>query len=471
MLDREPPMMSSRLPIDEWKERIKNNPNDVEAHYLLGVYYLKVNEKVEAESLLRRVTQLDARYEQVWDHLAWYYFNEGKLAEAYYAIAWAISNDHQVEKLMLQAAILEAWERYDEATGIYRAVVQMNPRLDIGWHNLGKLYEKTGRPLEAEKAYRQIASLNQDMGNNLLYPLYQNELSKTPEDRYWKYALAQLLYPYCQLASTEEKNHPVLIDFVSPDRGRPGMVDQYYEGCLNPPFVKSVLAFIHWPDICDQPFDLIHDLLEEEREEVRRSDLLGMRSTIHMKRGDIAAATRELEQALAVAPDKIKVSEQLAVYYHQQYNWSAYKTILADQYAQDKLKYADHLPLLRAFIHSGEYQEVNALVTRTRSVDIDGRLGENIQDLEARSAWFSGDTKAAIKAYEKMAEATNSPGPAYTLARIHAREGKRKAALKYLYKAIEAGFSYAEILTQDPVWHDYRDKSDWQEITSFIIQE
>jgi hypothetical protein len=70
-----------------------------------------------------------------------------------------------------------------------------------------------------------------------------------------------------------------------------------------------------------------------------------------------------------------------------------------------------------------------------------------------------------------MAEATNSPDPAYTLARIHAGEGKRKAALKYLYKAIEAGFSYAEILTQDPEWHDYRYKRDWQEITSFIIQE
>jgi tetratricopeptide (TPR) repeat protein len=468
MQDREPPIMSARIPIDEWKERIKNNPNDVEAHYLLGVYYLKAGNKLEAVSLLRRVTQLDTYYRDAWDHLAWYYFKEGKLAEAHYAITWAIVNEQRVEKLMLQAAILEAWERYDDAIGIYRTVVQMNSRIAIGWHNVGKLYEQTGRPIEAEKAYRQIASLNQDMGNNLLYPLYQNELSKTPEDRYWKYALAQLLYPYCQSARTEVEDHAMLLDVIPPDVGRSTMVDQYYERCLAPPFVKSTLAYIHWPDICDQPFDLIHDLLEEELDQVRKSDLLSMRSAIHIKRDDIVAATLDLEQAVALAPDKIKVSEQLAVYYQQQYNWAAYKSILANQYIQHKLKYADHLPLLRAFIHSGEYQEVDELATRTRSVDIDGRLAMGIQDLEARRFWLSGDHKKAKEAYEKILESTNRFDSAYSLARIHAREGKRKAALKYLSKAIEAGFNYAEIIMQDPVWHEYRDTTDWQEITSFI---
>jgi tetratricopeptide (TPR) repeat protein len=91
-----------------------------------------------------------------------------------------------------------------------------------------------------------------------------------------------------------------------------------------------------------------------------------------------------------------------------------------------------------------------------------------IQDLEARRFWLSGDHKKAKEAYEKILESTNRFDSAYSLARIHAREGKRKAALKYLSKAIEAGFNYAEIIMQDPVWHEYRDTTDWQEITSFI---
>lgn len=66
-------------------------------------------------------------------------------------------------KLWHQAGIAAlASDRLEDAVRSFRRAVELNPRLEAGWNDLGVVMEALGNPAEALNCYRKVLDLRPD---------------------------------------------------------------------------------------------------------------------------------------------------------------------------------------------------------------------------------------------------------------------------------------------------------------------
>ena len=129
--------------IEEAIAAIKLNPNQEEAHSMLGVLLTDKGKKLAAQGK-KLVAQR---------------MNEEAIAQ--YLAAIKINPDKEEYHSNL-GIILAAQGRNEEAITHYLAAIKINPNYDSGYYNLANLYIKQGKIEEAVDNYRQAIKINPD---------------------------------------------------------------------------------------------------------------------------------------------------------------------------------------------------------------------------------------------------------------------------------------------------------------------
>jgi len=183
------------------RKAIKSDPFVPEYHSNLSKYLHDRSRFAEAIAAARQAIQLQPGIAAAWGNLGHALHRSGKISEAADAFAQAAALAPEVAEFQrlagsellsagkTQAAVqffrhltrlapeqqkgsafydlgvaLAADKQVDEAIASYRQALQLNPRDEWAWNNLGNLYRQVGRLTEAVDALREATRLKPDWG-------------------------------------------------------------------------------------------------------------------------------------------------------------------------------------------------------------------------------------------------------------------------------------------------------------------
>ncbi|MCK4458814.1 MAG: tetratricopeptide repeat protein [Methanosarcinales archaeon] len=170
----------------EYREAIRANPDRAAAHYNLGSLLYNLGQYDEAEKECREaigIHPVDAAS----------HYNLGVLlkdlgrydeAEKEYREAISIRPDNASTHYTL-GVLLKDLGRYDEAEKEYREAIRANPDHAAAHYNLGVLLKDLGRYDEAEKEYREAIRADPRSGKgsrNFWHPLFDNRNARRGKD-------------------------------------------------------------------------------------------------------------------------------------------------------------------------------------------------------------------------------------------------------------------------------------------------
>jgi tetratricopeptide (TPR) repeat protein len=143
------------------KNRVTENPDDLDSWIDLGNFHLLKKNFIEAEAAFRKAIELDANNAVSWFQLALTLNGKGDLAEAEaaYREVTKISPDF-INAWFNLALLLSQKNDHKGAKEAYQELLKINPEDSDAWINLGVVHETLKEIEEAIKAYR--TSLNID---------------------------------------------------------------------------------------------------------------------------------------------------------------------------------------------------------------------------------------------------------------------------------------------------------------------
>ena len=113
---------------------------------------------------------------------------------------------------------------------------------------------------------------------------------------------------------------------------------------------------------------------------------------------------------------------------------------------------------------SGRFDTAIALLEVVDKRFIDD--AHEVDELIARAQYFKGEYDMAEENYDQLI-ASYPEGKAnyhYAKARIKAKKGKKKQAIKEIKVAITKGWDYTWVLEYDPVMEDVKTHGDWDDL-------
>jgi tetratricopeptide (TPR) repeat protein len=148
---------------ERYREAIRMNPNDVDAHYNLGNLLYDLERDDEAEKEYREAIRINPDYAAAHKNLGnlLYDLERDEEAEKEYREAIRINPDYAAAHNNL-GILLKKLERDEEAEKEYREAIRINPDYAAAHKNLGILLKKLERDEEAEKEYREAIRINPD---------------------------------------------------------------------------------------------------------------------------------------------------------------------------------------------------------------------------------------------------------------------------------------------------------------------
>jgi len=152
----------SQNPEEEvFKDRVKQNPDDLDSWIDLGNFHLRKKNFLEAEEAFKKAIQLDSKNLTSWFQLALTLNGKGELDEAEKAYREVIKILPDSINAWFNLALLLA--QRNDLTGAkeaYEELLKINPQDSEAWINFGIVHEKLEDIKEAISAYR--TSLNID---------------------------------------------------------------------------------------------------------------------------------------------------------------------------------------------------------------------------------------------------------------------------------------------------------------------
>lgn len=436
-------------------QRIRQNPDDAEAHFILGLKYIRWHQLDKAESSLREVIRIDPGYPALWEQLAWLYYRMDRLAEADLAMRRFFERSmHTDIHLMLHAGILEAWGRTDEAISLYARLTEQWAWHHQPYRHLGRLYAESGRPDEAEKVWLRFAKLAPKEAENQLYHLYASQSDQGKGDDTWKTRLLRLLAAQCLQDAGKEVGRDDAGFEMAPAKS--SELEEYYRYCLQGRASRLPDQWKEKPAVCERSLMLLDSLLQSSGQEEEQADLLSLRSRLARQTGDLRGAIRDMEKALAASPDRISLQDQLLRTYLEHSRLEEARTLLEGQYHRDRLRYPDHLELARAYIHSMDFTQARGLLTLTEKACLEASPPWRLRELRARILWLSGDLAGARQAYLNLLPEAPTPETEYSLARIASLSGGKDEAMQRLQSLVDKGWHQRSVFAFDPVWDPVR---------------
>lgn len=145
--------------VKPYKEKIENNPADMNAWNKLGRTYYSYGKHKEAIRIYKEAIQVNPENFKAYLNLSGVYERLGKNKEQLKIIDKAISIDSEREEAWIfKGFSLQHLERYEEAITAFKQGINLNPnnpKLMIPLLQMGQCYDKLGNYQEAKKAFNE----------------------------------------------------------------------------------------------------------------------------------------------------------------------------------------------------------------------------------------------------------------------------------------------------------------------------
>ena len=143
-----------------WLQAVAINPNALQPHHNLGLFYAQRDRSDEAERHYRKAIALNPGVASIYSDLGVLLANAGRYEEAEQCYRKTIDLDPSITLAYSNLGVLLAdRDRLDEAERYYRKAVELDTA-DIGvLTNFGNLLRKIGKFAESELYYRKIIAL------------------------------------------------------------------------------------------------------------------------------------------------------------------------------------------------------------------------------------------------------------------------------------------------------------------------
>jgi tetratricopeptide (TPR) repeat protein/2-polyprenyl-3-methyl-5-hydroxy-6-metoxy-1,4-benzoquinol methylase len=149
--------------LDPMQRAADLSPDDVEAHYNLGVSLQQLGRLNDAATSYRRALQINPDYADAHSNLGVTERNLGELDQARISLQRALDiNPHDAATLSNLGAVLHDLGLPYEAETSFQRALELNPGSAATHNNLGNALKALGRMAEAEASYRQALTIAPD---------------------------------------------------------------------------------------------------------------------------------------------------------------------------------------------------------------------------------------------------------------------------------------------------------------------
>ena len=155
-------------PITILRESIELDPKNAAAYEALGVFLSKQDKLDEAIALMKRLTEINPQEIMAHSNLSVYYMKQGRIedAENEKAEATAIQFEQAIEKNMAKKLKKKEAEQkkkdMEERVGMFKQVLEIDPKDQVANFGLGSIYLETGRYQEGLEPLKTVVEEYQD---------------------------------------------------------------------------------------------------------------------------------------------------------------------------------------------------------------------------------------------------------------------------------------------------------------------
>jgi len=155
-------------PISLLRESIELDAKNAEAYEALGVFLSKQDKLDEAIALMKRLVEINPQEIMAHTNLSVYYMKQGRIEDAEHekAEATAIQFEQAIEKNMakkLQKKEAEQKKKeMEERIGMFKQVLEIDPKDQVANFGLGSIYLETGRYQEGLAPLQTVIEAYQD---------------------------------------------------------------------------------------------------------------------------------------------------------------------------------------------------------------------------------------------------------------------------------------------------------------------
>ena len=160
-------LVDNDLPIAEriLRARLKDQPTDIAAIRMMAELAARIGRYGDAENLLRRALELAPGFAAARANLATVLYKQNRPADAIAVLeALPVDRAEDAGTMNLKAAALGRIGAYDEAVGIYAAVLDKLPDQPRVWMSYGHVLKTVGRQQDSIAAYRRAIAIAPTLG-------------------------------------------------------------------------------------------------------------------------------------------------------------------------------------------------------------------------------------------------------------------------------------------------------------------
>ncbi len=410
------------------------------------------------------------------------------------------------EDYYFAGTIYESWKHFEEAEWYFKTLIQNFPADEGGYIKLCSLLEGLGRYTEAEQVLKNYAVANKEYADRLLAAYYKRRLDKFPEDGEWNYRLGLLMYNRSESEAPRQYLDSIVwfprlnkelfldvdmfnqldsvTDFSLADRlstdgsnsiSLSNKIDTTTRFYAVPGTYETITEA---SEIYTPRQDGIKYLLRAARFLSDRqilADIYFKIGNIYLWAGSYKQAGPHFKKSLDLMPGNANTRLKLVNIYASTYQNTAAMDQMNYLHDSGQINFTTRLLLAQFNIHAGDFKKGNELLDKTNNI-YPGVLHQ-VTDLRGRLNMLANNPKEAARYYEAyLKQDTGNTSdwkkiPAYTLARMYAKQGKNKEAFKWLETAIGYGFNYSFVLSNDTLMVNLRKTAKWQTMISRIAMK
>jgi folate-binding protein YgfZ len=155
-------------PIALLRESIELDSKNAEAYEALGVFLSKQDKLDEAISLMKRLVEINPQEIMAHTNLSVYYMKQGRIEDAEFekAEATALQFEKAIEKNMAKKLLKKEEEQkkkeMEERVGMFKQVLEIDPKDQVANFGLGSIYLETGRYEEGLEPLKTVIEAHRD---------------------------------------------------------------------------------------------------------------------------------------------------------------------------------------------------------------------------------------------------------------------------------------------------------------------
>ncbi len=409
-LDQElPDTPEGFIDIDALLERIRQNPDDVEAHYELGLGYKFLSQFDLAEKHLKKVIELQPEHPNVYGTLGMMFYENRQYAKAEIFLKKYVSQyPESAASLFDLGNLYHYWKRYDLEEQVYRQVIELekekrSSHLDKAYQQLWALLESLSRFRETEQVLQEYQRINQDNYYRAaeISRFYDRMMERFPNQVEWYQK--QALY-YTENDYEDEYIIPRYVSMLDIDPEIPDKADIYYK--------------------------------------------LGV---LYARNNTLTKATEAFENALALTPEHLYVSFKLIQVYDRANQYLEALALLKKHRQESTIDLNNLLLLADYHIRQGKYELADSILQKAEAMSFETMT--RIHQLYGDFYMITGKKVQSIAQFQKvLTQNPNDASAMYSIASQYAVDKKKSEAFNWLERALQNGFNFQRVLIYDPDW-------------------